>query len=102
MRALAVGERLWLRLQDALEAAGLMAADAQAPDFWRSSGWHLLDRRDDGRHLATPDFLRAYLLRPELRPAEELCVAERAMHEALLEAPDRPITPVGLFVSPGS
>jgi Family of unknown function (DUF6352) len=73
-----------------------MAAD-QAPDFWRSSGWHLLDRRDDGRHLVTPDFLRAYLLRPELRPAEESCAAERAMHEALLEAPDRPITPVGLL-----
>ena len=21
-----------------------------AQDFWRSSGWHLLERRDDGRH----------------------------------------------------
>lgn len=71
--------------------------DGAAWDFWRSSGWQLLERRDDGRHLATPDFLRAYLLRPELRPVEESCAAERGLHEALLEAPDRPITPVGLL-----
>ena len=38
--------------------------------FLAQLGWHLLDRRDDGRHLVTDDFLRAYLLRPELRPVE--------------------------------
>lgn len=65
--------------------------------FWRSSGWHLLDRRDDGRHLVTPDFLRAYLVRPELRPVEGSCAAERVLHEALLDAPDRPLTPVALL-----
>jgi hypothetical protein len=66
-------------------------------DFWRSSGWHLLVRHDDGRHLVTPDFLRAYLLRPELRPVDESCAAERALHAALLEEPDRPLTPVALL-----
>jgi hypothetical protein len=66
-------------------------------DFWRSSGWHLLARREDGRHLVGDDFLRAYLLRPELRPVEESCAAERAMHAALLESPRRPITPVNLL-----
>jgi hypothetical protein len=66
-------------------------------DFWRSSGWHLLDRREDGRHFATDGFLRAYLLRPELRPVDESCAAERALHAALLEAPRQPITPVGLL-----
>ena len=74
-----------------------MPASNPSPDFWRSSGWHLLDRRDDGRHLVTPELLRAYLLRPELLPVEESCGAERGLHEALLEAPDRPITPVGLL-----
>jgi hypothetical protein len=66
-------------------------------DFWRSSGWHLLARREDGRHLVGDDFLRAYLLRPELRPVEESCAAERALHAALLDAPRRPITPVNLL-----
>jgi hypothetical protein len=67
------------------------------PDFWRSSGWRLLDRRNDGRHLATDGFLRAYLLRPELRPVEESCAAERALHASLVESPRQPITPVGLL-----
>jgi hypothetical protein len=75
----------------------LTTPDPAPWDFWRSSGWHLLARREDGRHLVTPDLLRAYLLRPELRPVEESCAAERALHAALLEAPDRPITPVGLL-----
>jgi hypothetical protein len=66
-------------------------------DFWLSSGWHLLDRRDDGRHLVTDDFLRAYLLRPELRPVEESCDPERALHAALIETPRHPITPVALL-----
>jgi hypothetical protein len=73
------------------------APAAAAADFWRSSGWHLLERRGDGRHLVTDDFLRAYLRRPELRPVEESCAAERALHAALLEEPRRPITPVTLL-----
>ncbi len=74
-----------------------MSPETATVDFWRSSGWHLLDRRPDGRHLVTPDFLRAYLLRPELRPVEESCAGERALHAALLESPDRPVTPVSLL-----
>jgi hypothetical protein len=66
-------------------------------DFWRSSGWHLLEQREDGRHRVSDDFLRAYLLRPELRPVGESCAAERALHAALLEAPRQPITPVTLL-----
>ena len=57
------------------------------PDFWRDSGFRLL-RRDARGHLAvSEDFLRAYFLRPELRPPEEACAAERALHAALLEDP---------------
>ena len=39
-------------------------------DFWRSSGWHLLERRQ-GRLVVTDDLLRAYLRRPEMRPPED-------------------------------
>jgi len=37
-----------------------------AQDFWRNSGFHLLERDAGGRLQVTDDFLRAYLLRPEL------------------------------------
>ncbi len=56
-------------------------------DFWYSSGFHLLVRDDDGKLAVTDDFLRAYLQRPEVRPVEESCAAERALHQALLETP---------------
>jgi hypothetical protein len=69
---------------------------AAAPDFWLGSGWHLLDRRADGKHLVTDDFLRAYLARPELAPVPESCASERALHASVLEAPRRPVTPVHL------
>ena len=56
-------------------------------DFWRHSGFHLLGRDALGRLLVSDDFLRAYYLRPELRPVEESCGNEIALHQALLEAP---------------
>ena len=56
-------------------------------DFWRNSGFHLV-KRDARGHLAlTDDFLRAYWNRPEVRPIEESCAAERALHARLLEQP---------------
>jgi len=57
------------------------------PDFWRDSGYHLLARGERGQLRVTDDFLRAYWRRPELRPVEESCAAERALHEALLRNP---------------
>lgn len=59
-------------------------------DFWRSSGFHLLQRDPQGRLNVTADFLRAYFARPEMRPVEESCDAETALHRALLAAPDMP------------
>jgi hypothetical protein len=56
-------------------------------DFWRNSGFHLLDRDAQGRLSVTDDFLRAYLLRPEIRPVEESGPKEIALHELLLEDP---------------
>jgi hypothetical protein len=37
------------------------------------------------------DFLRAYYLRPELRPLTQSCDAERALHAALLRGPRRAV-----------
>ena len=56
------------------------------PDFWRSSGYHLLESAND-RLLVTNAFLRAYLMRPEVRPVAESCAAERTLHARLLDAP---------------
>ena len=58
-----------------------------AQDFWRHSGFHLLGRDAGGRLLVTDDFLRAYYLRPELRPVAESCANETALHEALMDEP---------------
>ena len=62
-------------------------------DFWRNSGFQLLDARPGPpRRLAVnDDFLRAYLMRPEIRPVAESCAAERALHASLLENPRRPV-----------
>ena len=38
--------------------------------FWRSSGYHLLEPGADGWLRPSDDFLRAYLLRPELVPVD--------------------------------
>jgi len=62
------------------------------PDFWLNSGHALLQRRDDGRHQVTPEFLRAYLARPELQPVEESCAAEIALYDSLLQDPTRTVT----------
>jgi hypothetical protein len=62
-----------------------------AQDFWRNSGFHLLERDASRRLRVTDDFLRAYLLRPEIRPVEESGPGERALHERLLDEPRRPV-----------
>ena len=59
------------------------------PDFWRSSGYDLLDRHADGTLGITDAFLAAYLARPEMAPVPESCAAERALHGALLADPRR-------------
>ena len=63
------------------------------PDFWRSSGYRLLARRDDGRLGVTDDFLRSYLTRPELAPVPASGRRELALHEALLASPRRDVAP---------
>jgi hypothetical protein len=60
-------------------------------DFWLSCGHHLLDRDAGGGLVATDEFLKVYLARPELAPPPEACVVERTLHAALLADPRRPI-----------
>ncbi len=57
------------------------------PDFWRDSGFHLTTRTAEGHLAVGDDFLRAYFQRPEMRPVEESCPAERALHQALIANP---------------
>jgi hypothetical protein len=59
------------------------------PDFWRNSGFHLLERDPAGRLRVTDDFLRAYFVRPELHPVEESGEGEIALHASLMESPHR-------------
>src|SRR5258708_1371367 len=62
------------------------------PDFWRNSGFHLLERDAAGRLSVTDDYLRAYYLRPEVHPVEESGPAEQALHAALMAEPRRGVT----------
>jgi hypothetical protein len=62
------------------------------PDFWRHSGFHLLERNAAGQLVITDDFLRAYLARPEVAPVEESCDVERALFARLMAAPRLPVS----------
>lgn len=66
--------------------------NAHMPDFWPSSGYHLLDRDAAGKLLLTDEFLKAYLARPELAPPPDACAAERALHGVLLRDPRHPVS----------
>jgi hypothetical protein len=61
-------------------------------DFWLSCGHHLLDRDAGGGLIATDEFLKVYLARPELTPPPEACIAERTLHAALLAEPRRTVS----------
>ena len=61
------------------------------PDFWRNSGFHLLERDAAGRLRVSDDFLRAYLVRPEVHPVEGSNDAERKLHAALMADPRRAV-----------
>ncbi len=60
-------------------------------DFWPASGYTLLQRNADGWLQPTPDYLAAWLARPELALVAESCPAEIALHEALRHDPLRPV-----------
>jgi hypothetical protein len=60
-------------------------------DFWRSSGYALLDKTAEGHLVVTDDFLRGLLERPELAPLPESSAAELALHQRLHDDPRREI-----------
>jgi hypothetical protein len=60
-------------------------------DFWRNSGFHLLEKDPAGRLRVTDDFLRAYYLRPEIHPVEESGDAEVRLHASLMNQPRRSV-----------
>ena len=68
-----------------------MASSANK-DFWLSCGHHLLDRDAGGGLVATDEFLKVYLARPELIPPPEACAAERALHASVLTEPRRVVS----------
>lgn len=55
--------------------------------FWVSSGHHLLDHDGAGYLLATPDYWRVYLARPEIVPPADACLIERALYDRLRRDP---------------
>jgi len=55
--------------------------------FWKSAGRHLVDLDENGWLTVTPDYLRAYLTRPEIHPIEESCENEIALFEKLMTDP---------------
>jgi len=70
----------------------VIMAPSTNKDFWLSCGHHLLDRDAGGGLIATDEFLKVYLARPELTPPPEACVAERTLHAALLAEPRRAVS----------
>ena len=64
---------------------------------WHSSGAYLLDRLPGRSGLqVTPDYLVAFLARPELAPVEESCEAEVALHRSLADDPLRTVDDAAL------
>jgi Family of unknown function (DUF6352) len=64
-----------------------------AREFWKSAGLHLVSRNADGWLNVTPDYVRAYLTRPEVHPVDDSNDQEIRLHEALLADPFRPVSP---------
>lgn len=60
---------------------------ADMPEFWKSSGLHLVARNRKNWLDVTPDLIRAYLTRPEIHPIDESCANETATFEALMADP---------------
>lgn len=55
--------------------------------FWKSAGYHLVERDKHGWLTVTPDLIRAYITRPEIHPVEESCAVEHRLFERLMSDP---------------
>ncbi len=65
-------------------------------NFWKSAGFHLVERDENGWLKVTPDYLRAYFTRPEIHPVEESCEAEHVLFEELMANPFSKISDVDI------
>jgi hypothetical protein len=61
-------------------------------DFWKSAGMHLLKVNSEGWLEVTPEFIRAYLTRPEIHPIDESCAEEVKLHDELMTEPFLPVS----------
>jgi hypothetical protein len=61
-------------------------------DFWPSCNYRLLRVDAGGRLVAGDEFLKSYLIRPELAPIPDSCAAELELHERLLADPRQSLT----------
>lgn len=61
-------------------------------NFWPQSAYQTLQVGGDNQLLVTDDFLRTYLLRPELNLVPESCAHERALHQRLMQDPRSNVT----------
>ena len=66
-------------------------ASIDGMNFWPSSGFSQLTRNPRGWLEPTDNYLRLFLARPELALVPESCVAEIALHHALIASPTRPV-----------
>ncbi len=73
-----------------------MTTHDTAPEFWATSGYRLLVRGKNDRLLPTPQFLGAFIARPELQPDEGSCLRERGLAERLTSDPLREVDPAEL------
>lgn len=66
-----------------------MSHQTQIPmtNYWPSSAYQTLKIGSDNQLLVTDDFLRTYLLRPELNLVPESCDVEKALHQRLSDNP---------------
>ena len=64
--------------------------------FWSTCGHQHLSRNARGWLQPTPDYWRLWLQRPELALVPESCAVEQRLHQALMAAPNRTVTPAEL------
>ena len=70
----------------------MSVVERSGEDVWKSAGLRLVERDARGWLAVTPDYLRAYLTRPEIHPIEESCPQEHALFERLMADPYAPIS----------
>lgn len=70
-----------------------MRANGDERIVWKSAGFHLTERGENGWLAVGPDFLRAYWTRPEIHPVAESCAVEHRLFERLMDDPFAAVAP---------